>query len=298
MANFDYYKIFFYAATSNSFSRAAQILDTTQPNVTRCMNNLEAQLGTRLFARSRNGISLTPEGRQLYDDISKAIPLLESAEAQFLHNNPLDSGLITISITDISMHLVVLPIMRSFHNKQPNVRFKIISSTSLEALHSIENAKVDFSILTTPVTIPHGIKTEKLLSFQESFYTAFSKSPYISDTHSLRQISQAPLISMGTGSSTRQFIQNIYQKEKVDLRIDFEATSMEQVLHMIQNGVGIGMYPDCLIENQHEHPLYKIPVSFQIPKRDILLLTNPKKSLSFASQLFIDEIKSNSSSME
>ena len=55
---YDYYRIFYYAAKYKSFSQAATILMSNQPNVTRAIHNLESQLGCRLFIRSNRGQSL------------------------------------------------------------------------------------------------------------------------------------------------------------------------------------------------------------------------------------------------
>ena len=57
---YDYYRIFYYAAKYKSFSQAATILMSNQPNVTRAIHNLESQLGCRLFIRSNRGAELTP----------------------------------------------------------------------------------------------------------------------------------------------------------------------------------------------------------------------------------------------
>ncbi len=37
---YDYYRIFYYVAQHKSFTRAAEVLGNNQPNITRCMNNL------------------------------------------------------------------------------------------------------------------------------------------------------------------------------------------------------------------------------------------------------------------
>ena len=47
--NFEYYKIFYYVAKYHNFTKAAQALNNSQPNITRAMNCLEQQLNTTLF---------------------------------------------------------------------------------------------------------------------------------------------------------------------------------------------------------------------------------------------------------
>jgi len=61
---YDYYRIFYYVAQHKSFTKAAEALGNNQPNITRCMNNLEQDLGCKLFIRTNRGLSL-PEHRGL-----------------------------------------------------------------------------------------------------------------------------------------------------------------------------------------------------------------------------------------
>ena len=81
---YDYYRIFYYVATYQSFSKAAKILMSNQPNITRFINNLENQLGCKLFVRSNRGVQLTQEGRKLYQHVSVAYQHLHMADADFV----------------------------------------------------------------------------------------------------------------------------------------------------------------------------------------------------------------------
>lgn len=62
-ANFEYYKVFYYVSKYENLTKAAAVLKTSQPAVTRTIHNLENILGCRLFIRSKSGMQLTPEGR-------------------------------------------------------------------------------------------------------------------------------------------------------------------------------------------------------------------------------------------
>ena len=65
--NFEYYKVFYYVAKYGSLTRAASVLMTSQPAVTRTIRNLENDLSCRLFIRSKSGVELTPEGKVFYE---------------------------------------------------------------------------------------------------------------------------------------------------------------------------------------------------------------------------------------
>ena len=72
--NLEYYKIFYYVAKYQNFTRAARVLGNNQPNITHTMNKLEDQLHCVLFIRSNRGVTLTEEGRELTAQIA---PLVE-----------------------------------------------------------------------------------------------------------------------------------------------------------------------------------------------------------------------------
>lgn len=68
--NFEHYKVFYYVAKYGNLTKAAAVLKTSQPAVTRTIHNLENILGCRLFIRSKSGMKLTPEGNIFYEYIA------------------------------------------------------------------------------------------------------------------------------------------------------------------------------------------------------------------------------------
>ena len=80
--NLDSYKTFYYVAKYRNITHAAKALFQTQPTVSRCIAGLEAELGCRLFVRSKKGVMLTPEAELLYQHISAACQEIFLAEEQ------------------------------------------------------------------------------------------------------------------------------------------------------------------------------------------------------------------------
>ncbi len=64
-------------ADLRSFSRAAEVLYTTQPNVSKVIRSLEEELGFPIFLRENRGITLTPRGEQVYEYACRAMDSLE-----------------------------------------------------------------------------------------------------------------------------------------------------------------------------------------------------------------------------
>ena len=80
--DWEYYKIFYYVAKYQNFTRAARVLGNNQPNITHSMNRLESQLNCVLFIRSNRGVTLTPEGEMLYSRIASAAVQIQEAEEE------------------------------------------------------------------------------------------------------------------------------------------------------------------------------------------------------------------------
>ena len=91
------------------------------------MNNLENQLGCKLFVRSNRGVTLTAEGEKLYQHVSVAYQHLHAAEAELAMERSMESGSITISASEIALHLLLLPILGRFHKQYPGVRLRLLN---------------------------------------------------------------------------------------------------------------------------------------------------------------------------
>ena len=76
---YDYYRIFYYVAQYRSFTRAAEVLHGSQPNITRTITLLEQELGCRLFERSHRGVALTPAGGQLLAHVQIRLEQMQPA---------------------------------------------------------------------------------------------------------------------------------------------------------------------------------------------------------------------------
>ena len=63
----------------HNFTKAAQALNNSQPNITRAMNCLEQQLNTTLFIRTNRGVQLTPEGERLYTHVLGAMEQFQAS---------------------------------------------------------------------------------------------------------------------------------------------------------------------------------------------------------------------------
>ena len=94
------YRISRTVAEEESISAAAKTLFISQSAVSQSIHQLEEQLQVRLFSRQPRGVTLTGEGRVLYDYVRSAISLIETGEEKLQQTRELMMGELVIGASD------------------------------------------------------------------------------------------------------------------------------------------------------------------------------------------------------
>ncbi|MGI6118907.1 MAG: LysR family transcriptional regulator [Bilifractor sp.] len=280
---YDYYRIFYYVAKYKSFTRAASILLNSQPNITRSMNNLEKQLGCKLFIRSNRGIRLTEDGENLYRHVEVAFEQLQMAERELENSTGLRSGSVNVSATETALHGILLPVLRSFHNWYPDIHIRVTNQKTVAAVEAVRNHLSDFAVVTTPAKIEKPLKVTRLIDFQEVLVCSERYSHLASRKHHLSEILSYPIVGLGRDLMSYQFYTELFFQYNLDYNVDIEAATADQLLPMITYDLGIGFVPESLIEDRNlEAKIYRIPLYEEIPARSICLIEQDGATLSAA----------------
>ena len=107
--NLELYKSFYYAAKSESLSKAAEVLYISQPALSRAIKQLEQALGCTLFFRTSKGVRLTPEGRLLFQHIEQAFNFINMGEQRIAETQALQTGEIRIGASDTLCKYYLIP---------------------------------------------------------------------------------------------------------------------------------------------------------------------------------------------
>ena len=126
--NLELYKVFYYVATTLSFSEASRQLFISQSAVSQSIKTLEKKLGHTLFIRSTKKVLLTPEGELLLEHVKPALLMLDEGEALLSGDNML-KGQLRIGASDTICRYFLIEYFRRFHQSYPDVRIKVTNST-------------------------------------------------------------------------------------------------------------------------------------------------------------------------
>ena len=255
---FDYYRIFYFVAKYKSFSKAAKILHNNQPNITRCMNIMESELGCTLFIRSHRGIKLTPEGEQLYAHVAIAIQQISSGNDEF-------------------------------HKLYPHIKLKISNHSTPQAIKALRKGFVDFSIVTTPLYCEHPLQSQQLCSFRDILIGGPSYKDIGFSPKRLRDLQDFPFISLNEGTATRNFYEKYFYQNQLVFSPDMETATTNQILSLVQHDLGIGFCPETLAKDSIKRgEVVEISVKEHANPRDICLITDSTRPIGTAGKKLLE----------
>lgn len=283
--NYEYYRVFYYAAKYHSFSNAANILLTRQPNVTRTMNQLESQLGCKLFHRSNRGVTLTPEGETLYSHVRIAVEQLQEAEKNLSEFTSLSCGSIAIGASETALRLFLPDFLKKFHRTYPNIQIRLANHLTMQAVSALERGEVDFVIATTPSNIQKPLRETKLKPFQEVLCGGAEFRKYAEKGLNFRRLSELPFVCLGQDTMTHTFYSRLFLEHGLEMHPSAEADTADQMPSLIRCGLGMGFLPDVLVKEAEERgEVFRIPFQDPVPTRWITLVTDTRKPLSIAAR--------------
>lgn len=279
----DSYRVFYYVAQHRSFTKAAQMLYSNQPNVTRTIKNLEQALGCTLFIRTSRSVQLTPEGEELLSHIAPAMQQIQVGEESIQLHSSLQSGTISIGASEIALHRILLPVLESFRQQYPGIRLRIFNSNTQQAVSSLKNHVVDFSLVTPPIAQGDLFERRDLAFFHEVPVCGKAYAHLAEDSVTLEQLVTYPLISLCKGSSTHQLYTEWFQDLGLVFSPDIEAATADQVLPMVRANFGIGFVPEHTAkEAAADGTIHILHLKEVTPARTICLLKRKDMPLSVA----------------
>ena len=141
--------IFVAVVESGSFSRAAEQLGQANSAVSRAVKKLEMKLGVSLLNRTTRQLSLTEEGDRYFRRVQLILQEMAAAENEIIETRLAPRGLLRIdAATPVILHYL-MPLIRPFRERYPEVTLSLVSS---ETFINLIERKVDVAIRVGQLT--------------------------------------------------------------------------------------------------------------------------------------------------
>jgi DNA-binding transcriptional LysR family regulator len=134
--------------------RAAQRLHMAQPPLSRQIQALEAELGLRLFDRTRRGVALTPAGAAFHERCRAVFSSIDQAAAAARRAAVGEIGRIAIGYVSSLAYVGLGEVLRAFRAASPHVDVVVREGPPQEQLDAIVDGRLDVGFLRGPVAEP------------------------------------------------------------------------------------------------------------------------------------------------
>jgi len=234
------------------FTSASKELHITQPAVYMQVQQLQKNIGAKLF--NINGKTITPTfiGKKIYETAVRAINVVENSKLEIEQNLNPDSGHLQIAVATTANSFVSRLLSR-FKKEYPKMTFYIDVTNRHALLDNLKNNNADLVIMGEP---PKNIP---LIS------SAFMKNPLIAIAHpdnellnkkkiSIKDLNKETLLTREIGSGTRITIERF---TGLDFNSDIQINSNEAIVEAVQAGLGIGFVSKHSVNLQLKNNIIK-----------------------------------------
>ena len=288
ISKLDLYKVFCQVGKNKSFSKASKELFMTQPAVSQAIMQLERELDIRLFNRTPKGVSLTNEGKILFEYVNSAINLINVGEEKILEFKDLTVGEIKIGVGDTISKYFLLKYLEDFHNKYPNLKFKIINSTTLELCTLIKSGEIDIAICNLPIN-ESSLEVIPCKEVNDIFVCGEKYKDLVNKEMTLEDIVKYPLILLEPKSNSRKYVEEFMNSKGIKISPEFELGSFDLLLEFAKINLGIAcVVKEFSMDYLEKGLLYEININEKIPSRSIGICYLKSVPLSLASKKLIE----------
>lgn len=291
MANYEHYKIFCKIVECQSISKAANQLYVSQPAVSLAIKQLETTLNVKLFFRTQRGVTMTTEGRMLYNYVKQGCNIINSGEEKLKELSALQAGEINIGASDMTLKFFLLPFIEKFHRDFPLVKIKITNATTPETLQHLKEGLIDFGVVSEPVDLKSSsFKFKSVKSVRDILIAGENFNELrLKESVDCRELIKYPFIMLEKGTSTRQYIENYFKENNVEITPEIELATSDLVGEFIRRGMGIGfILEDFVTEYLKTGVLFNINLTRELQPRNFYIVTHAHIPLTSAAKKLIE----------
>jgi DNA-binding transcriptional LysR family regulator len=125
MDQFAAMRAFVRVVEAGTFTRAASLLGTPKPTVTKLIQALEAHLRTKLLNRTTRRVTVTPDGAAYYERAVTLLADLEELDGSMTLLQATPKGRLRVDVSVSLALLVIIPALPDFHARYPDIQIEL-----------------------------------------------------------------------------------------------------------------------------------------------------------------------------
>lgn len=289
--NIKQYKYVLTLSSTGSFSKAADMLNISQPSLSQYIKKIEKEIGTDLFVRANGEIKLTEAGRVYLDAGKQILALEDQMQNKLVDIAAYKCGTITIGISPYrSIHLVPSLLAR-FDKLYPNIKLIIKEKYGNDLIESARHGDFDLCVVALPVdekTFDYELvqKEEVVIAVKKGteLHRVLDSNSEITDARKFPAV-DISLVNGYNFAVVSEFLQmhsvtnHLLEKYNISIQEKIILSSNEALLSVVNSGVCASFIPSGLVEGANENvAIFSIRQDFEF--RNVAVIHRKDQYLS------------------
>ncbi|HZG84722.1 LysR substrate-binding domain-containing protein [Paenibacillus sp.] len=272
------------------FTRAAEKMGIAQPSLSQQIRLLEHELGTPLFDRVGKKIVMTDAGRALRHHCYNVFHELAQAKAAIGELQGLQRGSLKIGALLTVVNSLLPPAVAAFHRRYPNIELSVLGLRTGDIRDGLLRNELDLGVVYLPADDEH-LETIPLYTERLAFVFAkehpIARDPLVS---SLEMLHRYPSILLPSSYSLRQRIDRQCQAMGFAPKPVMEMTTMESILAMVSQGVGVTVLPKTYADRVNAPNVVSVAIEKPALPIQVGIAYRKNKHLCAASRAFMEQL--------
>lgn len=290
--DFGQLEAFVQVASHRSFSRAAEVLQLTQPSITARIQALERELGEGLFDRGGRSVRLTDAGAVFLPYAERLLQGLQEARDSVEEVRTVQAGSLRLG-SALTISTYVLPrLLHAFRSRYPGVEVIVRTGRSEQVLAMLLNDEVQVGLVRSLV---HPEAATIDLYADEVILVTNLRHPFTASRRArIKEVAAQSVILFDRGSSYYGLINSFFRQAGVVPNVAMELDSMEATKRMVEEGLGIALLPRvCLDRELKLGVLVEVTITdMPSPSRQIALIYRKSRKRTRTIQAFLEVLQS------
>ena len=300
-ASFDAYKIFYFVGRYKNITKTANALYLSQSTISRCIQNLETDLGCRLFVRSQSGVTLTPRGEMLYSHVARACEHIFLGEEKL---RQLQRGIRTIrmNVSEFFLWQFMMPVLDELHAAYPDTCVEITThtlGTRREAMDELAAGLTDLVVTMTPVTNPGGASITEIAVFDDILIAGSKFSELREGTRTLAELRDYPFAALCTQENGPNLYDKLFAMQGMDVVPAFKVDTASLLLPLVRRGLCLAFIPAQFLPQLAEMgDVFQVRIKDEMPTQSICIAAPETDSQSPIQRDLIEMIRKYAGSLK
>jgi len=280
-------RYFLAVAKHQSFSKAAESLFVTQPILTRCIKNLEKELGVQLIQRSTKHFALTEAGQLLQRSGAAILQQHQDIYRQMADLAGGQLGELRISSPGVLLDMYFPTLVAQYRKNHPGIRITIRESGTRTVVQEVLGGAADIGLVMLPLAEAAELEVFPIVADQIHVILHKEHPMATQSSIHIRQLENQDIITYNQSTTLYHTLDKLCKEQGFTPNIACQSMMPRFILDTLSCGDWVGVFPAPMLQKSPRPELVGIPLEPQMPWQ-IAMITKKGRYVSSAANSFLN----------